>query len=306
MHIPDSMLQGGICSVTATVSVVGIIAACYFGLKAKNKPTASQFGAVAALIFAGQMMNFPIMNGTSGHLLGGVLAASMLGTPFGVLAIALVVSIQSLLFSDGGITVLGANVFNMAILGAGAGGVLRSKLVEQWESTRGKYAATAIAAWLSVMLAAFAVSLELVVDGKIDFSSVVQAMLGTHALIGIGEVVITVAGCVLLSRNWSSAGANRGLVAVPLLTATIVALLLSPFASGFPDGLEWVAEKYKFLHESAPAFVGPFSDYAVPFFTNESLSTGMAGLVGVVVSFGAAWIIMKIIQTYTIEGKIAG
>ena len=114
MHIPDSMLQGAVCPVTAAVSVAGVLAAAWLVMKAEHKPTAGRFAAVVALIFAGQMMNFPIMDGTSGHLLGGVLAAAVLGTPLGVLAIALVVTIQSLVFSDGGVNVLGANMFNGA------------------------------------------------------------------------------------------------------------------------------------------------------------------------------------------------
>jgi cobalt/nickel transport system permease protein len=238
MHIPDSMLQGSICPVTVTVSTAGIIAAAYFGHKAKDKPSAARFGAVTALIFAGQMMNFPIMNGTSGHLLGGVLAASLLGTPFGVLAIALVAVVQSLVFSDGGVTVLGANIFNMAILGAGVGGTLHAMLSDRWQGAYGNYAATAVASWLSVLLASFAVSVELAVDGQIAFFKVVPAMLGTHALIGIGEAVITVAGCLLLFENTASTRTVRGQAAVPLTAAAVIALMLSPFASGFPDGLE--------------------------------------------------------------------
>jgi cobalt/nickel transport system permease protein len=304
MHIPDSMLQGSICPVTATVSTAGVIAAAYFGMKAKDKPTAARFGAMTALIFAGQMMNFPIMDGTSGHLLGGVLAASVLGTPFGVLSIALVVMIQSLVFSDGGVTVLGANIFNMAILGAGVGGVLRSRLAARWQGGYGKYAATAAVSWLSVVLASLAVSVELAVDGRIAFFKVVPAMLGTHALIGIGEAVITVAGCLLLLEHTATARTARGQAVVPLTAAAVIALMLSPFASGFPDGLEWVGRKYYFLHESAPAFVGPLVDYTVPSFSNQMLSTGVAGLLGVIVSFGVAWIMAKLMEAPRLKRMI--
>ncbi len=293
MHIPDSMLLGSVCPVTAVVSAVGVIAASYYGFKVVERPTAARFGAITALIFAGQMMNFPIMDGTSGHLLGGVLAASMLGTPFGVLAIALVVAVQSLLFSDGGITVLGANILNMAILGAGAGGMLRSLLAARWPSTPGRYVAIAVAAWFSVILAAFAVSIELAVDGQIALSSVVTAMVGTHAIIGVGEALITVAGCALLSTH-SVSGRGHGQVAVPLVAAFLVALLLSPFASVFPDGLEWVAERYGFLHAAAPAFVAPLSGYTIPLVNNDFVATGVAGVAGVVISYGLAWFLLRI------------
>ena len=295
MHIPDSMLAGSICPVTAIVSTVGIIAASYYGAKAATKPAAAQFGAITALIFAGQMMNFPIMSGTSGHLLGGVLAASILGTPFGVLSIALVVAIQSMVFSDGGITVLGANILNMAILGAGMGGMLRSALIDRWQGRVGGYLATAAAAWLSVVAASFAVSVELAVDGQILFSQVVMAMVGTHAMIGVGEAIITVAVCMLLSTDTVSRNTNWR-VSVSLTAAFLVALLLSPFASGFPDGLEWIAGKYAFLHESAPAFVGPLPDYTVPFVSNEVFSTGFAGVIGVLISFASAWFMLRLMD----------
>ena len=280
MHIPDAMLQGAICPVTATVSVVGVLAAAWWATKSERKPSAGRFAAIVALLFAAQMMNFPVMHGTSGHLLGGVLAASVLGMPLGVLAIALVVTIQSLVFADGGVTVLGANVFNMALLGAGVGGWLQQRLV----GSLGQYAATAVAAWGAVMLAALAVSVELALDGQVAFGSVLAAMLGTHALIGVGEALITVAAVALLANSWGHAE-GKAQVAVPLLTAALVGLLLSPFASGFPDGLEWVAGQYQFLHESAPAFVSAMPDYSVAAISNASLSTGLAGLAGVLICF---------------------
>ncbi len=304
MHIPDSMLQGSVCPVTAVMSAAGIAAAAYLCHKSKDRPTAASFGAITALIFAGQMMNFPIMNGTSGHLLGGVLAASLLGTPFGVLSIALVVAIQSLFFSDGGVTVLGANILNMAILGAGVGGVLRSRLAAQWKGAQGKYLATASAAWFSVVLASLAVGIQLAIDGQIPFLKVVPAMVGTHALIGVGEALITCAAYALFSAGMMSKKTNSHVIA-PLTSAVVVSLLLSPFASGFPDGLEWIAEKYNFLHESAPAFVGPLSDYAVPSLSNEAVSTGVAGLAGVVVSFAAAWITVRILQILAAKRSVA-
>lgn len=296
MHIPDSMLQGSVCPATAAVSVIGIAAASYYGMKG-DKPTATRFAAITALIFAGQMMNFPIMDGTSGHLLGGVLAASLLGIPFGVLSVALVVIIQSLFFSDGGVTVLGANLLNMAIIGAGVGGMLRSKLMNKWQTPNGGIMATAMAAWLSVILASFAVSVELAMDGQIGFSSVIASMVSTHMLIGIGEAVITVGACLLVPST-SASKKTYGYFAIPAAAAMVTALLLSPFASGFPDGLEWVAAKYQFLHESAPALVGPLPDYSVPFISNNMLSTGLSGLIGVIISFTAAWVFYQSISLF--------
>ncbi|EIJ35483.1 energy-coupling factor ABC transporter permease [Thiothrix nivea] len=294
MHIPDSMLQGAVCPVTAAFSVAGVAAVAWLVMKAEHKPTAGRFAAIVALIFAGQMMNFPIMHGTSGHLLGGVLASAALGTPLGVLAIALVVTVQSLVFLDGGVTVLGANVFNMALIGAGVGGWLRQRLA----GSLGQYVSTAVAAWCSVVLASVAVSLELVIDGQAAPGTVFPAMVGTHALIGLGEAVISVAAVALL-LNGLAATEGKAHVAAPLLAAALVALLLSPFASGFPDGLEWVAGKYQFLHESAPAFVGAMPDYTVAAISNASLSTGVAGLAGVVICFVLGFGLLRSMQGAT-------
>jgi len=288
------MLHGAICPVTATFSVMGIAAATYYASKSKDKPTAQRFAAITALLFALQMMNFPISGGTSGHLLGGVLAASLLGTPFGVLTISLVVSIQSLLFSDGGLSVLGANLFNMALLGAGLGGISRALLLK-----RGMHSsvATAVAAWASVVVAAFAVSVELAVDGQIAFATVAPAMLTTHALIGIGEAALTLLAVMLLASTENHSGKTQ--TVAPLSAAAVIALLLSPYASGLPDGLEWVAAQYRILHESAPPFVAPLHDYAVPFVSSEALATGLAGLLGVIASFAIAWLAMRMLARPT-------
>ncbi|MDY0191143.1 MAG: energy-coupling factor ABC transporter permease [Desulfuromonas sp.] len=302
MHIPDSMLHGSVCPITAVVSTVGIAAAAYCAVKS-DKPSTTRFAVITALIFAAQMMNFPIMNGTSGHLVGGVLAASLLGIPFGVLSIALVVTIQSLFFSDGGVTVLGANILNMAIIGAGLGGMLRSKLADKWQSPTGEILATAVAAWASVVIASFAVGVQLAIDGQIVFTQVISTMLGAHILIGIGEAVITVGACVLIPAS-TAANKMEGHIAIPATAAVTIALLLSPFASGYPDGLEWVAAKYQFLHESAPAFVGPLPDYSVPFISNDMLSTGVSGLLGVIISFALAWALHRSLDLLGAKSQI--
>jgi len=237
------------------------------------------------------MLNFPISGGTSGHLLGGVLAASLLGIPFGILSLAVVVSVQCLVFSDGGLSVLGANVFNMALIGAGLGGVLASAAAGSSPGPVRRYVALAGASWLSVVLASLAVAAELSLAGVIGFGTVASAMAGTHALIGVGEAAITVGCCLFLRASVPArAGAGRRL-AVPLGAAVLVALLLSPFASGLPDGLEWVADRYRFLHAAAPSFAAPFPDYRVLCVEGEFLSTVMAALAGVAVTFGVAWLV---------------
>ncbi|MDP8258176.1 MAG: energy-coupling factor ABC transporter permease [Candidatus Aadella gelida] len=291
MHIPNSMLHGQICPVTAVLSALGVIFAAFMASKSNKKPTAARFGAITALIFAGQMMNFPISNGTSGHLLGGVMAVALLGMPFGVLAMSLVVTIQCLVFSDGGFGVLGANILNMAILGTITGGIINKYLCKR--SGRSNIS-LGIAAWASVMIAALACSVELALSGTISLSKVIVAMLGTHAVIGTGEGLITVAVCSALAAEPIKTSPKRS-VLVPLVAAGIIATMMSPFASGFPDGLEWVAEKYQFLHNSAPSFVSPLPDYSVSLVKGEAMATGLAGLIGVVLTFFIAWGVAKML-----------
>ncbi|MDD3375424.1 MAG: energy-coupling factor ABC transporter permease [Candidatus Omnitrophica bacterium] len=292
MHIPSSMLHGAICPVTAAVSTIGISAAAYVASKSSQKPTASRFAAITALIFAGQMMNFPIQDGTSGHLLGGVIASVLLGTPFGILATAIVLAIQCLIFSDGGFSVLGANILNMSILGAGLGGIVYSKAIKNNSlNPVEKFVKIGILSWASVMVAALACSIELGISGTVAFPKVAGAMLSTHALIGIGEAVITMVVCYAFVKEESS-NTIRNVVA-PFSAAVLIGMMLSPFASSFPDGLEWVAQKYQFLHDSAPAFVSPMPDYTIPAISNEVISTGLAGLAGVVITFFIAWLALK-------------
>jgi cobalt/nickel transport system permease protein len=146
-------------------------------------------GMVASLIFAAQMFNFPINQGTSGHLLGGVLAAVLLGPFAGTLVIAAVLGIQSLFFADGGFLALGANIINMAFFGALVSYYiyyLLKKILPEWASV-------GIAAWFSVVMAAFACSLEIGFSGTISYGLVVPSMFKVHAIIGIAEALITLA-----------------------------------------------------------------------------------------------------------------
>jgi cobalt/nickel transport system permease protein len=145
-------------------------------------------GMVAALIFAAQMFNFPIDQGTSGHLIGGVLAVVLLGPFAGTIAVAAVVIIQALFFADGGLIVLGANVVNMACLAALASYYIYSAVKRYFL----EWVSVAIAAWSSVMIAAVAASLEIGISGTFALAAVMGAMLKVHAVIGAAEALITV------------------------------------------------------------------------------------------------------------------
>jgi cobalt/nickel transport system permease protein len=244
-------------------------------------------GIMAAFIFAGQMINFPVAGGTSGHLIGATLAAIVLGPWLGILVMTAVIALQALLFQDGGLVVMGANILVMGIIPALIGYGLYRTVANR---SRGvQLAVTAIAAWLSVMAAALIVALLLGFSGTSSFRIAVPAMLGIHALIGIGEALITTAALSFvfnarphLLRESAQAGGRGWIVGGAIVTLLVV--LISPFASGFPDGLEWVAEEKGFLDTavaSAPFELLP--DYTIPFLGETGLSTIVAGLVGVLI-----------------------
>lgn len=148
-----------------------------------------RMGMVAALIFAAQMFNFPIDQGTSGHLIGGVLAVVLLGPFAGTIALAAVLVIQALFFADGGLVTMGANIINMALFGALASYYVYAGL-KKWLA---EWVSIGIAAWGSVMLAAAAASLEIGLSGTFALSAVMGAMLRVHAVIGVAEALITIA-----------------------------------------------------------------------------------------------------------------
>ncbi len=155
-------------------------------------------GVTAAFVFAAQMLNFPIVGGTSGHVLSGLLAALLVGPNAAVLVMSVVLIVQALLFNDGGVLALGANILNMAVIGSWCCYWIYRWLTKLWRS---EAIAVAIAAWLSVVLGAFACALELALSGIIPLAVVVPAMVSIHAVIGIGEALVTFAAFAFIKRT---------------------------------------------------------------------------------------------------------
>lgn len=241
MHIPSSMMGGAICPVTAGVTAISIGVAAYSASKSEKKPSISYFFSITTLIFVLQMLNYPIQNGTSGHVIGAILAMALLGIPFGVLSVSLVIVVQALFFADGGINVLGANILNMA-LSAVPIMLIAKKLINKESSAILKSVIFGSAAWVSVIFASLILSAELAISGVIAFPIVASAMVGVHALIGVGEGIVT-AGFVLAMLPEVSNASFRKVVAMPIMIAIFIGLILSPLASTSPDGLEWVTQQ---------------------------------------------------------------
>jgi cobalt/nickel transport system permease protein len=175
-------------------------------------------GVLAAFVFAAQMLNFPIAGGTSGHFLGATLAAVLLGPWLACLVMAVVLVVQAFAFADGGISALGANVLNMGVLGALLAGFLVVGAMRVLPHTRTAFlGVVGVVSWLAVMVGAGATSLELAASDTVPLATSLPAMLGVHALIGIGEAVITVAAvsAVLAARPDLVALAPRELTTAP-------------------------------------------------------------------------------------------
>ncbi len=194
MHIPDGFINAPTSLATGAVAAGGVGISLRRAAQTLQERQVPLAGLVAAYIFAVQMLNFPVAAGTSGHLLGGVLAAVLVGPWAGCVCVAVVLVVQSLLFADGGLTALGLNITNMAIVGVFGGWTVFLLLRRALPATRTSVVVSSgIAAGISVVLAASAFVIEYAVGGTggVALGTVLAAMVGVHTLIGIGEGVIT-------------------------------------------------------------------------------------------------------------------
>ena len=320
MHIPDGYVSGPInlAGGVAAATAVGL-SAWRASRKVQEQPhTVPLLATTGAFVFAAQMLNFPIGVGTSGHFLGAAAVAALLGPWNACLVMTLVLTIQSLGFNDGGLTALGSNIFNMGVVG-GMGGylVLRGVRAVLPHGRAGFLMAAAVASWASVLMASGACALELAVSGTSPLGVVLPAMLAMHAVIGIGEGLITVAvlSAVIAARpdvvpEWASVGALgegqpgkqrvRALAFAGLLTAVLLAMVVSPLASSSPDGLEAVAATSGFAEMANGRSVWSGSllpDYSVPGVATEGMSTSLAGLLGTTAVFVAGFCVIRILGT---------
>jgi cobalt/nickel transport system permease protein len=206
MHIPDGFIDLPTSGIFAAASAAGIALSLKGAKKSLDEKSAPLAGLTATFIFAVQMLNFPVAAGTSGHLLGGALAAVLVGPYAATLALSVVLLMQSFLFADGGLSALGLNIFNMAFIGVWVGYgffLLIRKLLPKTKSSI--TIAASIAGLLSVPAAATGFVLQYAIGGTATFSvqTVLAAMVGTHVLIGIGEAIITglAVGAVMASRS---------------------------------------------------------------------------------------------------------
>ena len=293
MHIPDGMLEARTW-IPAWIGSAGVLAYGARRVRAMlSDGTIVMMAVMAALIFALQMLNFPVAGGTSGHFAGGAAAAIVLGLWPAMLVMAAVVAIQALLFADGGITALGANLFTMAIIGPLVGRAIYVALRRVSGSRGMQLAASFAAAWGACVAAALVAAVLLWLSGRAPLGAVTAAMGLWHALIGIGEGAITagLVGYLLAVRPDLLADAERKpdaavarKVAIGLAVIALVAAGASFLASSHPDGLEYAYEQVGSAFEGMTLLEGPMPDYVIPGIANETLAGVLAGIVGVVVT----------------------
>jgi cobalt/nickel transport system permease protein len=302
MHIPDGFLSN-VVSIIGWILTIALIAIAL--RQTRNQLGDRQIplmGILAAFVFAAQMINFPVTGGTSGHLLGGALVAILLGPWAAVLVMTAVIGVQALMFQDGGLIVLGFNIFNMGIVSAFVGYTTYNLVKRVLGNTKaGNLVGTGIGAWLGVVVASAVTALELAVSGTSPLNIGLPAMVGIHLLIGIGEALISVAAVAfirqtrpdLIGNSTKLATSGSGWIAVGLMIAIAIAFA-SPLASQHPDGLDSVAQEQGFaeLAQDNPYQIMP--DYSVPFIDNELLTTIAAGVIGVLVVAGIGYGVAKV------------
>ncbi|MGW7204734.1 energy-coupling factor ABC transporter permease [Streptomyces sp. NPDC054837] len=319
MHVPDGFIDAPTSAAAGAVAAAAVAVSLRGARRELDERTAPLAGLVAAFIFAVQMLNFPVAAGTSGHLLGGALAAILVGPYTGVLCVSVVLLMQGILFADGGLTALGVNITVMGCVTTVVAYAVFRGLVKVLPRTRRSVTASSfVAAVLSVPAAALAFTLIYWIGGTTDVAigKVATAMVGVHVLIGIGEAAITAltVGAVIAVRPDLVYGArglqqklklrvNGELVDVPaagpapvaarsshrrvwlagLATSLALAGVVSFYASADPDGLEKVAadKGIDAKAEDHAAADSPLADYGVKDVDNARLSGGLAGVIGV-------------------------
>ena len=293
MHVPDGFMNVTMSAATGVIS----FGTLWAYIRSAKDLIADKFialtGMMSALIFVLQMINFPIAAGTSGHLLGGALAVIVLGPRLGLICLSVVVIIQSLLFADGGLSALGVNVLNMAIVTSATSWFI----VKYWIKFIGKnktsiVSVSVLAGILSVVFSSIAFTIQYAIGGTISIpvGTVLLAMVTTHFIIGFGEGIITALIITLLLRvrpdliyAYERSDENTTKVSFYGLFIILILLLslITPFASSSPDGLESVAEEFGFTQTDGIVLL--LDDYGISAVNNDFISTVLSALLGVTV-----------------------
>jgi len=253
MHIPDGFLSARVALGYAAVSALGIGVACRRLRVQRDRGSSALIGVSAAFVFAAQMVNFPVAAGTSGHLVGSALSCALLGLPGALLVMTAVIIMQCFAFADGGVLSLGANVFNMGLVGCIVGFCCYRLLCGSAPSPTRRVASVAFAGWCATVAGAVSCAGQLSLSGAVRLPVVLPALVGVQALIGVGEAVISalvVASVLRFRPELLENGGSLALRAPPPVAAVYaglglsiaVAALLAPLAYAAPDGFSRVMQ----------------------------------------------------------------
>jgi cobalt/nickel transport system permease protein len=296
MHIPDGFLSA---PVWATLDIAAVPAAGYMVRRAQREFEEKKvplLGVMGAFVFAAQMINFPVGGATSGHLVGSALLSYTLGPAAAGVVMIAILAIQSLVFQDGGILALGANIFNMAVIGVIAG-YLPFHL---WGTGPKRKAAIFLGGMFSVLVAALLAVSELLLSGIAMSGTVLSVSFALFAVSAVLEGAITLAvfqALEMLNPNFvKQPKADRGFaLGMTGLAAVLLAVVGVLFASTHPDGLEKLAETIGLASKAKPMLASPLADYQAGFFQSAWLRKAGAGLAGLGLIYGACALLGRIV-----------
>ena len=296
MHIPDGFLS---TPVWATLGAASIPAVGYLARRAQRETEETRIpmlGVMGAFVFAAQMINFPVGAGVSGHLLGGALLGITLGPTAAVIVMTAILAVQALVFQDGGVLALGANVFNLAVAG-----VLSGYLpYHWWGSGRWRKAAIFIGGFSSVLLGALLATSQLLLSGVPMHGAVVGASMALFTINALLEGAITLTVVQAIEKMNPSLirkpTGDRGLVpGALLLAAGFLAVVGVLFASGSPDSLEKFAETLGIAERARTLLPSAFPDYELGLFHSEWLRKAAAGLAGLCLIYGVCLLLGRMV-----------
>lgn len=294
LHIPDGFLTPGICLIGWGVAIVVLHVAVRHSRDQFGERQVPFMGVMAAFIFAAQAINFPVVAGTSGHILGGALTAILIGPWAGTLVMTAVIVVQGFLFQDGGMLSMGWNILNMGAFTVLTGYATYSLLLRVLGNReKRELFAAFLAGWISVEAAAVATAIQLAASGTFPIHLSLPALTAIYALIGIAEGIVTAAALGFI-RNYrpellqgaSAPGRVSAMFVNFCLAGALVLALLSPLASSAPDGLERVTGEEGFLGSESGSLLEVFPDYTISLLENPSYSTVVAMIIGTLLVFG--------------------
>ncbi len=294
MHTPDGFLTDWICIITLVIALGFIAFSIINSRKWMTKDKAFLMAGLASAIFAFQMLNFNISNATSGHLIGAALVAILLGPQAAIIVMTAVLLVQTLIFADGGLLALGANILLMGIVAG-----YTAHYVYQPIKTKLPIIGTILASISSVLAASFFASILFAISSLSTLKELTSSMVMTHLFIGIGEAIITTSIILYIKNTKSDLLLKNNVkdltkyVAISTLGALFVMSFALPFASSNPDGMEKVALNLGFYDKATQIFsLSPMPDYT--FLGNESyLFVLFSGILGMFMTFSAGYLITR-------------